>query len=74
MIRVDASEIRALFNSSRDGAATDAVVRQLCQVALGECCIVVDDMPGGRRYGNADEIESAHSRIADILARRAGRR
>ena len=72
MTRVDAAEIRALFNASRDGTASDAVVRQLCQIALGECCIVDDGMPGRRRYGTEAEIEHAHSRIASILERRRG--
>jgi len=70
VIQVDASEIRALFNSSRDGTASDAVVRQLCQVALGECCVFDDGIPGHRRYGTSDEIADAHRRIVDILERR----
>lgn len=58
------AHIRQLHNSFRDGTATDAIGRQLCHVALGECCVADDDIPGGMRYPTEDEIGEAKRRLA----------
>lgn len=57
-------QIRRLHNGFRDGTATDAISRHLCHVALGECCVADDGIPGGLRYPTEDEIHEAKRRLA----------
>lgn len=63
-------QIRHLFNASRDGTATDAIIRHACQVALSECVVFDDTHPSKHRYPDADERTQARRRCAEIIARR----
>jgi len=66
------AQIRQLHNSFRDGTATDAVGRHLCRVALGECCVGDEGIPGGHRYPTDDEIAEAKRRLAGRFSQGEG--
>jgi hypothetical protein len=63
-------QIRHLFNSLRDGTANDAVMRHICQVALGERVVYDETHPSGHVYPTAVEIEDAKRRCAEAINRR----
>lgn len=60
---IEPSHIRQLHNRFRDGTATDAIGRHLCHVALGECCVADNEIPGGMRFPTDGEIEEAKRRL-----------
>jgi hypothetical protein len=59
-------DIRHMFNAARDGTASDAVRRQLCRVALSECCVADDQHPEGKRYPTRKERHEARLRLEHI--------
>ena len=63
-------QIRNLYNASRDGTATDALIRYRCQVALYERVVADETHPCGVRYPDCAEHAAARRLCAVTIARR----
>lgn len=62
-MKISDDQIRAMFNSARDGTAHDAVLRHLCKMALNERCVADDQHPSDHRYPTPEERDQALDRL-----------